>query len=78
MIQNQRKLTEPNRTEPIHKGTKIENRKFNRKITNRQALRLTEDVDIQSDGAGGYYVGWNAESEFLIYTVEVTEDGERD
>lgn len=43
-----------------------------------QALRLTEDVDIKSDGAGGYYVGWTDASEYLRYMVEVTEDGERE
>ncbi|CAM9504804.1 unnamed protein product, partial [Ectocarpus fasciculatus] len=38
------------------------------------ALRRTEDVDVKVDGAGGYYIGWVAESEYLTYTVEVTED----
>lgn len=42
----------------------------------RQALRRTEDVDIKSDGNGGYYVGWIQESEYLSYSVEVSEDGE--
>eukprot|EP00903_Cladosiphon_okamuranus_P021661 g19915.t1 len=40
------------------------------------ALRLTEDVDIKSDEAGGYYVGWTSASEYLSYMVEVTEDVE--
>lgn len=42
----------------------------------KQELRRTEDVDITSDGAGGYYVGWTQASEYLSYMVEVTEDGE--
>lgn len=41
-----------------------------------QALRLTEDVDINEDETGGFYVGWTTASEYLSYMVEVTEDGE--
>ncbi|CAN0104948.1 unnamed protein product [Ectocarpus fasciculatus] len=42
----------------------------------RWALRRTEDVDVKVDGAGGYYIGWVADSEYLTYTVEVTEDAD--
>lgn len=50
--------------------------RVSRTRSNRQAFRRTEDVDIKVDGNGGYYVGWIQSSEYLSYTVEVTENGE--
>lgn len=45
--------------------------------TPSQALRLGEDVDINDNGSGGYYVGWTASDEYLCYSVDVQTDGEQ-
>lgn len=42
-----------------------------------QAFRTDEAVDISSTADVGYYVGWTSAGEYLRYTVNVDEAGEK-
>lgn len=44
----------------------------------KQAFRTDEAVDVSKTGDGsGYSVGWTRAGEYLRYTVDVEEAGER-